>query len=281
MILLEQIRAMRNWSETERCQEKRIVLVPTMGFLHEGHLRLAREGRKRGDQLVVSIFVNPTQFAPHEDYANYPRDPERDRALLEKESVDVLFQPSAEEIYPKDYQTHVEVERLSLPLCGAFRPGHFRGVATVVAKLFNIVRPHVAIFGYKDYQQFQILRRMGEDLNFDVEVVGYPIVREADGLAMSSRNAYISQEERQAALSLSRSLKMAESLVHRGEREGEKILGAVRSKIEKEPLARIEYVQLCRPDTLEEVPRLESQALLALAVRVGKARLIDNAILKA
>ncbi len=281
MRIIEHIREMQDWSERERCAGKRIVLVPTMGFLHEGHISLVREGRKRGDRLVVSIFVNPTQFAPHEDYANYPRDPERDRTLLEKEGVDVLFQPSAEEIYPKDYQTHVEVEPLSQPLCGAFRPDHFRGVATVVAKLFNIVRPHVAIFGYKDFQQFQILRRMGKDLNFDVEVVGYPIVRERDGLAMSSRNGYLSQEERQAALSLSRSLKMAESLVDRGERESEKIVSAVRSEIGKEPLARIEYAQLCHPDTLEEVPRLESQALLALAVRVGKARLIDNTILKA
>lgn len=281
MNLIEQIREMRHWSETQRHEGKRIVLVPTMGFLHEGHLSLVREGEKRGDQLVVSVFVNPTQFAPHEDYTAYPRDLDRDRVLLEKEGVDVLFQPSVEEMYPKGAQTHVELARLCLLLCGASRPGHFRGVATVVAKLFNIVRPHVAIFGSKDYQQLQIIRRMVADLNFDVEVAGYPIVREKDGLAMSSRNTYLNQKERQAALSLSRSLHKAERLVEQGERGSDRILDAVRREVEKEPLAQIEYIQLCHPYTLEKVDKVDSEALLALAVQVGRARLIDNAILKA
>ncbi|MFQ5903372.1 MAG: pantoate--beta-alanine ligase [Candidatus Binatia bacterium] len=281
MRIIEYISEMQSWSEAEQCEGRRIVLVPTMGSLHEAHLSLVREGRKRGDHLVVSAFVNPMQFAPHEDYTAYPRDLERDRELLEKEGVDVLFRPSVEEVYPKGYQTHVEVERLGPLLCGAFRPGHFRGVATVVAKLFNIVRPHVAIFGSKDYQQLQIVRRMVEDLNFGVEVVDLPIVREKDGLAMSSRNAYLSQKERQAALSLSRSLRKAESLVRQGEREGGRIIDAVRAEIGKEPLARVEYVSLCHPYSLEEIKKIHDEALLALAVWIGKARLIDNTILKA
>ncbi len=281
MVLIRQIQEMRNRSEAKRREGRRIVLVPTMGFLHEGHLSLVREGRKRGDDLVVSVFVNPTQFTPHEDYAGYPRDLERDQKLLEREGVEVLFHPSEEGTYPKGYQTRVVVDQLDSFLCGAFRPGHFVGVATVVAKLFNIVRPHVAIFGAKDYQQLQILRRMAEDLNFDVEIVGHPIVREKDGLAMSSRNAYLNGDERQAALSLSRSLRKAESLVNHGERRGEQIIASVRAEIEKEPLARIEYVSLCHPSSLEAVPKIDGEALLALAVWIGKARLIDNTLLKA
>lgn len=281
MRIIDQIREMRCWSEAGRRESNHIVLVPTMGFLHEGHLSLVREGRKRGDRLVVSVFVNPTQFALNEDYTAYPRDLERDRGLLEKEGVDVLFHPPVEKMFPKGSQTTVEVERLSPLLCGAFRLGHFRGVATVVLKLFNIVRPHVAIFGSKDYQQLQIIRRMVEDLNFDVEVVGSPIVRGKDGLAMSSRNAYLSQEERQAALSLSRSLRKAESVVRQGGRESGRIIHAVRAEIEKEPLARVEYVSLCHPASLEKVEKIHDEALLALAVWIGKARLIDNTILKA
>ncbi|MGH7771490.1 MAG: pantoate--beta-alanine ligase [Candidatus Binatia bacterium] len=280
MRVIEHIREMRCWSNSGRRESKHIVLVPTMGFLHEGHLSLVREGRKRADQLVVSVFVNPTQFAPDEDYKGYPRDLERDRGLLEKEGVDVLFHPPVEEMFSEGYQTTVEVERLSPLLCGAFRPCHFRGVATVVLKLFNIVRPHVAIFGSKDYQQLQIIRRMVRDLNLDVEVVGSPIVREKDGLAMSSRNAYLSSEERQAAVSLSRSLRKAESLVRQGERESGRIIHAVSAEIEKEPLARVEYVGLCHPASLEKVEKIHDEALLALAVWIGKARLIDNTILK-
>lgn len=281
MRIIEHTREMQAWSERERCAGKRVALVPTMGSLHEGHLGLVREGRKRGELLVVSLFVNPKQFAPDEDYKNYPRDFERDRKLLEREGVDVLFHPSVEEIYPKDHQTHVEVERLGQFLCGAFRPGHFRGVATVVAKLFNIAYPHIAVFGLKDYQQFQIIRRMVEDLNIDIEIVGHPIVREEDGLAMSSRNAYLSERERQAALCLYRSLKKAEALVRHGERESERLLSAVRGEVEKEPLARLEYVSLCDPWSLEKLKDIRDEALLALAVWVGKARLIDNTILKA
>jgi pantoate--beta-alanine ligase len=280
MRVIERVDEMRQWAEAERRAGRRIVLVPTMGALHEGHLSLVREGKKSGERLVASLFVNPAQFGPNEDLAAYPRDFERDSEMLEKEKVDILFHPSAAEMYPEGYQTYVDVERLGPLLCGEFRPGHFRGVATVVAKLFNIVRPHAAIFGEKDYQQIQVIRRMAKDLNFDVDIVGYPTVREKDGLAMSSRNVYINQQERAAALSLSRSLKQAESLVRQGERESKRIVAAVRAEIEKEPLARIEYARVCDPETLEEVATVKGAAVLALAVRVGKARFIDNTTLK-
>jgi pantoate--beta-alanine ligase len=280
MRLIESISDIQTWADTERRAGRRIVLVPTMGALHEGHLSLAREGKKRGDRLVVSLFVNPAQFGPNEDLAAYPRDFDRDRALVEKEKADILFHPSSAEVYPDGFQTYIEVEKLGPLLCGEFRPGHFRGVATVVAKLFNIARPHAAIFGMKDYQQLQIIRRMAKDLNLDVEVVGCPIVRDKDGLALSSRNAYLNQEERAAALSLSRSLKLAESLAAGGERESARIVAATCAEIEREPLARIEYVRVCHPETLEEIAAVEGEALLALAVRVGKTRLIDNTVLK-
>jgi len=280
MRVIEHISEMQGWSETQRRKGHRIVLVPTMGSLHDGHLRLVRDDKNRGDRLVVSIFINPAQFAPQEDFAAYPRDFERDRTLLENEAVDILFHPSVEEIYPDGYQTQVEVERLSPLLCGAFRPGHFRGVATVVTKLVNIVRPHVAVFGAKDYQQLQIVKRLVRDLNLDVEIASHPIVRDADGLAMSSRNVYLNREERQAALCLSRSLLKAKCLVKQGETDGTLIAGLVTAEIEKEPLVQTEYVKLCDPETLEEVDRIYDTAVLALAVRIGKARLIDNTILK-
>jgi pantoate--beta-alanine ligase len=279
MQIIESIAAMRAWSEAERRQNRRIALVPTMGFLHAGHLALVRDAKSRGDRVAVSIFVNPAQFGPHEDFAAYPRDLERDVALLEKEGTDVLFQPSVEEMYPAGVQTHVEVEKLSLPLCGGFRPGHFRGVATVVAKLFNIVRPHLAIFGQKDYQQLQIIRRMTCDLNMDVEIVGHATVREADGLAMSSRNAYLSSEERQAAVCLPRSLCKAERMVRRGETSARALIALVRAELAKEPLGEVEYVELRDAQTLEEIETIDHVALLALAVRFGKARLIDNRVL--
>jgi pantoate--beta-alanine ligase len=280
MRIIETVKEMRSWSEAQRAAGRRIALVPTMGALHEGHLALVRAAKKLGDRVVVSLFVNPAQFAPGEDFAAYPRDFERDRALLEKESVDVLFHPSAAEVYPDGFETQIDVARLAPLLEGEFRPGHFRGVATVVAKLFNMVRPHAAVFGEKDYQQLQIIRRMAKDLDFDVEVVGHPTVRAADGLALSSRNVYLSESERQAALSLHRALERAEALVGQGERSAGRIVAAARAAIEAEPLAEIEYVRLCDPETLAEIPRIEGRALLALAVRIGPARLIDNAMLK-
>jgi pantoate--beta-alanine ligase len=280
MQIIEHIQEMTNWSEARRLEGRRIVLVPTMGFLHEGHLCLVRDAKRRAERTVVSIFVNPAQFAPQEDFAAYPRDFERDRQLLDKEGVDILFHPPFAEIYPAGYQTHVEVQELSLPLCGTHRSGHFRGVATVVTKLFNIVRPHAAIFGCKDYQQLQVVRRLVRDLNFAIEVVGHPTVREPDGLAMSSRNAYLSPSEREAARSLPRSLRAAADLVRRGERRRKLILDVVKSELESQPLASVEYVSLVDLENLQEIDEIQKIALLALAVRIGKARLIDNKLLK-
>ena len=227
-----------------------------------------------------SIFVNPTQFGPGEDFAAYPRDFERDRQMLAGEGIDILFHPPVDEIYPAGAQTFVEVEKLILPLCGSVRPGHFRGVATVVAKLFNIVRPHVAIFGEKDYQQLQVIRRMVRDLCMEVEIIGHPIVREADGLAMSSRNSYLTANERRAALCLSRVLCKAERLFKRGENSAAPIIHLVMAELQKEPLAKVEYAKLCDPETLDDVDEISQPAVLALAVRIGKARLIDNRMLK-
>ena len=269
---------MREWSEAERRAGRRIAFVPTMGFLHRGHLCLVRDAKARGDRLVVSIFVNPTQFGPGEDFSGYPRDFERDCALLESEGVDALFHPSVEEMYPRGGQTRVDVEPLSLSLCGASRPGHFRGVATVVTKLFNIVLPHLAVFGEKDYQQLQVIRRLVRDLSLGVEIVGHPIVREADGLAMSSRNAYLSEAERLAAVCLSRALCKAERLFKRGELSARALVRNALAEIEKEPLANVEYVRLCDAETLDEIAVIDDAAVLALAVRIGRARLIDNRV---
>jgi pantoate--beta-alanine ligase len=258
---------------------QQIAFVPTMGYFHDGHLALMRYGRERGDRLVVSLFVNPTQFGPSEDLDRYPRDLKQDTALARQVGVDVLYTPAAADMYPPGYQTYVTVEDLSQPLCGASRPGHFRGVATVVLKLFHQVLPHLAIFGEKDYQQLAVIKRMVADLNVPVEVVGRPIVREADGLAMSSRNSYLSPEERRSALCLSHSLKAARRLVSARKNNREEILPVVRQIISQEPHTRIDYLALVDPDTLEEVETITSAARLALAVWVGNTRLIDNALL--
>jgi pantoate--beta-alanine ligase len=250
-----------------------------MGFLHDGHASLMREGRKRADLLVTSIFVNPTQFGAGEDFDAYPRDLERDMRTAAEAGVDLIFAPKASQMYPAGYQSYVNVEDISLPLCGASRPGHFRGVSTVVAKLFNIVMPHVALFGKKDFQQLAVIRRMAADLNMDVDIVGMPIVREADGLAMSSRNSYLLPEERRAALCLSRGIAEARKLFTAGDREGGRLKGAVAAVIAAEPLAVPEYLELRDDETLEEVAQAESGTLLALAVRIGKTRLIDNCVL--
>ena len=267
------------WSQAERQQGQRIAFVATMGALHEGHLSLVREAKKRGNRVVVSIFVNPTQFAPAEDFAAYPRNFVRDRGLLETEGVDVLFHPAAEDIYPPGNQTRVEVKELSNILCGARRPGHFQGVATVVTKLFNVVRPDVAIFGEKDYQQLQIIRRLVRDLFLDVEIVGHPIVRESDGVAMSSRNEYLNADERKAARCLSRSLHRAECLVRQGETSAKAIAEAVTAELHNEPLALVEYVTISDVETLEPLEQIPQSALLALSVTIGQARLIDNKVL--
>jgi len=279
MQIIETVSAMGDWSEHKWRAGERIALVPTMGFLHEGHLCLVRDAKQRADRVVVSIFVNPTQFGPGEDFAAYPRDFERDCRLLEKEQIDIVFHPALEAMYPDGAETYIEVEKLSLPLCGAMRPGHFRGVATAVAKLFNMIGPHVAIFGEKDYQQLQVIRKMVRDLSMAVEIIGHPIVREADGLAMSSRNAYLTAAERRAAVCLSRSLCKAERLLRRGESSAQSLLSLVSAELAKEPLANLEYVKLCDPETLIDLESVDRTALLALAVRFGKARLIDNRVL--
>ena len=276
---IRDLREMQAWSDRARREGKRIVLVPTMGFLHEGHLSLVRQGRTNGDCLVASIFANPAQFAPSEDFDSYPRDLERDVRLLKEERVDLLFNPTVEDMYPRGYQTYVDVEQVSQPLCGARRPGHFRGVGTVVLKLFNIVRPHVAMFGLKDYQQVQVIRRMLEDLNLDVEIVACPTVREPDGLAMSSRNRYLEPAEREAALCLQSALGRAEALVRAGETVARRIREAVVEEIARQPLARLEYADLCDPRELHPVAEVKGPTLLALCAWVGKARLIDNRIL--
>ena len=253
--------------------------VPTMGYLHEGHLSLVRRARAENDRVAVSIFVNPTQFGPHEDYARYPRDLERDLRLLEPLGVDLVFVPSVEEMYPPGFQTWVIVEEVSRPLEGASRPGHFRGVTTVVAKLFNILQPDRAYFGQKDAQQTVVIRRMVQDLNIPVEIVICPTVREPDGLAMSSRNTYLNPEERRAATVLFRALQAAKARYEAGERDAEGLREAMRGVIRAEPLARIDYVSVADPETLQELERVEGPALLSLAVYIGTTRLIDNIML--
>ena len=256
-----------------------IAFVPTMGYLHDGHASLLREGRKRGDVLVLSIFVNPIQFGQNEDLDSYPRNMERDCEIAEACGVDIVFIPTAEEMYPQGFQTGVTVRDIALPLCGASRPGHFDGVATVVAKLFNIVRPDVALFGCKDYQQLAVIRRMTADLNMPVEIVGMPIVREPDGLAMSSRNAYLSQDERQSALCLYRAVKRARELFAAGERSVAVLTKEARALIEQESAAVIDYVEFRDGALLNELEVADAGTLLALAVKIGQTRLIDNTVL--
>ena len=258
----------------------RIGLVPTMGYLHEGHLQLVRAARRQSDFVVVSIFVNPIQFGPKEDFRRYPRDFRRDRRLLESAGADVIFYPAVKDMYPEGYATFVEVERLSDGLCGASRPGHFRGVATVVAKLFNIVMPDVAVFGAKDAQQVFVIRRMAHDLGFHTRIVIVPTVREKDGLAMSSRNVYLSQEQRAEAPVLHRSLVLAKRLVGQGERSAAKVRAAMRGLIQRESGGRIDYVEMVDTEELRPVRTIRDETLIALAVFYGKTRLIDNTIVR-
>lgn len=271
---------MKKVSQAPRAEGKKIAFVPTMGYLHKGHLSLIRKGKEVGDVLIVSIFVNPIQFGQGEDFDRYPRDMERDKELCESEGVDILFVPKVEDMYPDEYQTAVEVLWVTKNLCGRFRPGHFRGVATVVTKLFNIVRPHYAVFGEKDFQQLVTIRRLVKDLDMDVEVIGMPIVREEDGLAMSSRNAYLSQEERKAALSINRALQSAKGLFYKGERTDRVLLREIKRVLEAETMIKPEYAKLVDTETMEEIDAIKNEALLAIAARVGDTRLIDNVVLR-
>jgi pantoate--beta-alanine ligase len=279
MKIIESIQDMKKASRSVRDKGKKMAFVPTMGYLHEGHLSLMRKGREVGDALVVSIFVNPTQFGKGEDFERYPRDTARDKKLCEDEGVDILFVPRVGDMYPTGYQTYVDAEAVTRNLCGASRPGHFRGVATVVTKLFNIVRPDIAIFGEKDFQQLVTIRRLVRDLDMDVDVIGMPIVREADGLAMSSRNAYLNREERRAALNIYRALQAAKEVFAEGERSASILLNEAKRVVEIEPMVVIDYIKLVDTETMEDLEKVENEALLAIAVRIGKTRLIDNIIL--
>jgi pantoate--beta-alanine ligase len=275
------VRTLREMREARAALRGRVGFVPTMGYLHEGHLSLIRRARTECEAVVVSIFVNPTQFGPGEDYERYPRDEARDLALLEREAVDVVFVPTVEEMYPPGFSTWVEVTGpLAERLEGASRPGHFRGVATVVLKLFHLVQPHRAYFGEKDAQQLRIIRRMTTDLNLPIEIVACPIVREPDGVALSSRNVYLSPTEREHARALSRSLALARRLIlEEGVREAAEVRRRLREYLRAAPGVALDYVSLAHPETLEEVERIEGPVLVLVAARVGSARLIDNALI--
>lgn len=279
MKIIQNPQEMQLYSREVRRSGKRLGFVPTMGALHAGHLSLVKMARERSDCVAVSIFVNPLQFGPTEDFSKYPRTFERDCRLLEAEGVDVVFAPEVEAMYPAGAKTTVEVAEISDRLDGRSRPGHFKGVTTVVSKLFNIVQPDFAFFGQKDAAQVAILRRMVRDLNFDLEIVVGPIVREADGLAMSSRNAYLSPEERKRALVLHRALMQVELLVNRGERDVKSLIEAGRQVVGGEPAAKLDYLEIVDPDTLEPVSNLSRGALVAVAAWVGTTRLIDNLVL--
>ena len=253
--------------------------VPTMGYLHEGHLSLIRQARAENKSLVVSIFVNPTQFGHGEDFDKYPRNSERDLTLLKKEGVDIVFMPSVSEMYPAQFDSWVVVDKLTEVLEGASRPGYFQGVTTVVAKLFNIVKPNRAYFGQKDAQQAIVIKKMVADLNMNLEIITAPTVREPDGLAMSSRNAYLSPEERQAAVVLYQALGLAQKLWAQGETDAEKLRQEMLALIQKQPLAQVDYVSIADTETLDELDRVKPPALVSLAVRIGKTRLIDNVVL--
>ena len=280
MIVIQTVREMQVEADRLRSEGKRIGFVPTMGFLHEGHMSLIRVAKQQSYVTVVSIFVNPTQFGPKEDFFEYPRDFQRDERLCRQEGVDILFNPSESEMYPEGHLSHVDVDVITDRLCGASRPGHFRGVTTVVAKLFLAVKPHLAVFGQKDAQQVAVIRKMVRDLNFDVSIIIAPIIREPDGLAMSSRNVYLSPEERADALVLNQSLQKAESMIRRGERKTVTIIRAMEDLIRTKKQAKIDYIEVVDPDTLRPIATVESKALIALAVFVGKTRLIDNLIVE-
>ncbi len=280
MIIIKAVKEMQQWATNARASGQTIAFVPTMGFLHQGHLSLLEEGRKRGDLLVLSIFVNPTQFGQGEDFAEYPRNLQQDSELASGAGVDVIFAPEATAMYPHGYATYVDVEGITATLCGASRPGHFRGVCTVVSKLFNIVAPHTAIFGAKDFQQLAVIKQMSADMNISIDIVGMPIFREADGLAMSSRNVNLNSEQRQQALVLAQSIKHARAMVVAGNGNVEEIIAALSKLIATQPTAQIDYLQICHQLTLADQVEVDADSVLLLAVRFGTTRLIDNSFLR-
>lgn len=281
MLILKKISEVRDWVRRKSSKGGQIGLVPTMGYLHEGHLSLARAARRENDFVIMSIFVNPLQFGANEDLDTYPRDLKRDSQLAAAAGVDAIFAPEVSEMYPYYPQlTTVNVTEITEVLCGAVRPGHFSGVATVVTKLFNIVQPDRAYFGQKDYQQCLVIKRMVADLNMPVEIKMVPIVREKDGLAMSSRNVYLSEEERRQALCLYEALRICRELYDKGERSARELLDAVQDRIRQEPLAAIDYAEICSAELLQEVDEIKENVVVALAVRIGSTRLIDNIVLE-
>ncbi len=276
-MLIRKIKDMKQITKRLKKEGKTIGFVPTMGYLHEGHISLIRYSKKDNDITVVSIFVNPIQFGKNEDLDRYPRDLERDVEICGKEGVDYVFYPSADEMYPEGFSTYVEVEGITQRLCGTFRSGHFKGVTTVVAKLFNIVQPDKAYFGEKDYQQLKVIQKMVRDLNIDVEVIGCPLIREKDGLALSSRNKYLTPEERKSALSISRALFRAKQMFESGEKDPSKVIDEVKRIISSQPLVKeIQYVEVVDPEELTPKKKLEKGDVVAVAVFVGNTRLIDN-----
>jgi pantoate--beta-alanine ligase len=278
MKILSTIKEVNEAILQRKSEGESIGFVPTMGFLHEGHLSLVRESIRKADSTVVSIFVNPTQFGPQEDFDEYPRDLRRDRGLLEKEGVDIVFVPGQKEMYPENFSTYVEVRGLQDKLCGRSRPGHFRGVCTVVLKLFQIVSPDIAFFGQKDAQQALIIQRMVRDLDMNVGIEILPIIREEDGLALSSRNSYLNSEGRKAAGCLFRSLEHADQMIKTGERDPRRVIQAMKQIVRSEPLAKIDYIEIVDLENLDPLDKIEGDALVALAVFIGKIRLIDNLI---
>jgi len=278
--VIKSVELMRNLSNSLRKKGLSIGFVPTMGYLHDGHLSLVKEAKRQNDIVVVSIFVNPTQFGPGEDLKKYPRDLKKDLKMLSKYKVDVVFRPGAGEMYPDGYKTYVEVKGLSDKLCGASRPGHFKGVTTIVAKLFNIVKPDAAYFGEKDYQQQVIIKKMVKDLNMGVKIVSMPTVREADGLAMSSRNKYLSKDERAKALVISKALKFAKVLAGSGVKSSARVKAAMTKLMKTAKGLRIDYISICDPETLDEKKAVKGKTLIAAAVYIGKTRLIDNIVIK-
>jgi len=277
MQLIEKIEEMKNYRKRIKNKGKSIGFVPTLGYLHQGHISLIKRARENCDEVVVSIFVNPLQFGPKEDYQRYPRDLSRDAEICQKEGVDVIFAPSLKEMYPKGYSTFIDMQgNLIQVLEGKFRPGHFKGVTTVLIKLFNIVYPDLSFFGEKDYQQALIVKKMVKDLNLDTKIVLSPTVREKDGLALSSRNSYLTPKERKAASVLYRSLVKAKQAIEKGEKDPKRVICLMEDLISKEPLAKIDYIDLVDPLTLERISQIKGDVLVVLAVKIGKVRLIDN-----
>jgi len=276
MKVVKKIKDAKKIIKTVKTKGKVVGFIPTMGALHQGHLSLIRRAKAKCDYVTVSIFVNPTQFGPGEDYRHYPRNEKQDLRLARQEKVDLIFAPGVSDIYPDEQLSVVEVRKIQDRLCGRFRPGHFQGVATIVTKLFNIIQPDIAFFGQKDAQQAQVIKKMVKDLNMDIKIEISPIIREEDGLAMSSRNAYLSPRERKAATILYKSLKMARDLIKNGEKKADKIIKKMRQLISKESKARIDYIEIVDPQSLSAVKTIKKEVLVTLAIWIGEARLIDN-----